>query len=446
MALSPGTRVGNLRLAQLLGKGGMGSVWIADHLTLQTQVAVKFMAPEIAEHPQGMARFAREAAAAAQIKSPHVVQVFDHGFAEDGTPYIVMELLDGEDLSQRLDRDVTLPVEAMVTIVDQICKALSRAHALGIIHRDIKPDNVFLVRSEDDEVYVKLLDFGIAKSTDDDLGTTTPGSIIGTPYYMSPEQLIGAGVIGPATDLWSVAVVGYHALTGFLPFDADTVGGLCIAINEAKFQPATAYRPDLPPSVNDWFARALARDPAQRFISARELAGTFAAALGVDTGARRSSTSGSSTPVLIDVTDSVRELPTLLEGTISSEAGPKRRSWFLPALGLSAAAAVFGVLAWRATPPGAGAPAAPPTRAAETAQRAPAVSPQPTTVHTAARTHAPSVPASASLAPAAAASTKPRRPPPIKSVPRPLAPAASVSSPPDQAADPPPRKIRDRGF
>ena len=242
MALQQGMTVANVRLSKLLGQGGMGSVWIADHLTLHTEVAVKFMAAEIAKDGPAVARFTREATAAAQIKSPHVVQIFDHGVTSDGIPYIVMEKLEGDDLGKRLAQVVALPIPDAIKIVVQVCKALSRAHALGIVHRDIKPENIFLTDS-DGETFVKVLDFGIAKKTmETSMVMTSTGAMVGTPYYMSPEQVLGAKGLDGRSDIWSLGVVAYHAITGQLPFTSETLGALCVAIDRCKFAPASGIR------------------------------------------------------------------------------------------------------------------------------------------------------------------------------------------------------------
>ncbi|HVH46880.1 MAG TPA: serine/threonine-protein kinase, partial [Labilithrix sp.] len=182
-----------VRLVRPLAEGGMGRVWIAEHLGLHAEVVVKLMAPEMAARSDGAERFAREAAIAAAIKSPHVVQVFDHGVtastADEGTPYIVMELLEGKDLGDHLAAHGRMDPKDVVALVVQIGKALSKAHKAGIVHRDIKPDNIFLCETEGGEIFVKLLDFGTARrDTQASSRTTVPGQIMGTPYYMSPEQ------------------------------------------------------------------------------------------------------------------------------------------------------------------------------------------------------------------------------------------------------------------
>jgi serine/threonine-protein kinase len=275
--LVPGSYVtANVRLVRKLGEGGMGSVWVAEHLTLRTHVAVKFMSTALALDPSASARFSREAASAAQIKSPHVVQTYDHGITSAGVPFIVMELLEGEDLGDRIKRTGPISLADTSTILSQACKALGRAHALGIVHRDIKPDNIFLVTTED-EIYVKLLDFGIAKSTGaaGAFQMTSTGAMMGTPYYMSPEQLVNSKGVDHRADLWSLAVVVYHCVTGTVPFDGETFAGLCIAIDKGTYTPASTIGRQLPPAIDVWFGHALQRNPELRFESAKEMADSF---------------------------------------------------------------------------------------------------------------------------------------------------------------------------
>lgn len=284
MNLQAGAIVGNnLRLVRPLKRGGMGSVWVAEHQTLRMQVAVKFMAERLTEDREYVERFAREALASAQIKSPHVVQVFDHGVA-DGTPYIVMELLEGEDLRTRLTRTGPLGVREAAQIIVQLARALTKAHAAGIVHRDIKPDNIFLVE-HDGEPFIKVLDFGVAKHAahDTEFAMTGTGAMVGTPHYMSPEQILSARRVDHRADLWSVGVVMYRSLTGAVPFQGETLGAVCVAIERAYFTPVTQRRPEISPVLDGWFNRALARDPAHRFQSAKEMAEAFVAA--ADNGA-----------------------------------------------------------------------------------------------------------------------------------------------------------------
>ncbi|MEZ4437793.1 MAG: protein kinase [Polyangiaceae bacterium] len=282
MDLTPGTFVTqNVRLLSPLGSGGMGAVWIAEHRSLGTKVAVKFVSGELlAEEPTIGERFAREASLSAQIKSPYVVQIFDHGTMQDGTPYIVMELLEGESLADRLRRERRLSVGLTELVVTQAAKGLSKAHRAGVVHRDIKPDNLFLTW-EDDELFLKVLDFGVAKRTNlpKVSKVTGTGMMVGTPEFMSPEQVLSSKSVDPRADLWSLAVVAYNCLTGGVPFTGETIGGLCVAIADGRFTPPRHYRPDLPPTIDAWFQIALQVDPSRRFQSAKDLATAFTAAV-----------------------------------------------------------------------------------------------------------------------------------------------------------------------
>ncbi|WP_437678164.1 serine/threonine-protein kinase [Sorangium sp. So ce131] len=269
----------HIRLVRPLGRGGMSSVWVAEHLGLRTQVVVKFLSDALAQSPEMVARFQREAALASQVKSPHVVQMIDHGLAPNGVPYIAMELLEGRDLRQLLAARGPLAPHEVVAILWQVAKALGRAHERGVVHRDIKPDNIFLCDVGHGELFVKVLDFGIAKvGAASDLGATKTGVTLGTPYYMSPEQVMGAKVDARA-DVWSLGVVAYECLTGRRPFDEPTIGALSIAICQGEIAPPTRANRALPPGVDAWFQRACARAPAARFGTARELVDELARAL-----------------------------------------------------------------------------------------------------------------------------------------------------------------------
>jgi serine/threonine-protein kinase len=263
-----------ISLSRPLGQGGMGAVWLADHLTLETEVVVKFMHEALGEDAGSRERFSREAVAASQVKSPHVVQTFDHGVTPEGVAFIVMEKLEGQDLAHRIEQGVLSPKEAAL-IMTQTCRALGRAHQVGIVHRDIKPDNIFLCDVGADEPFVKLLDFGIARSMNPKLDNKTrTGAMMGTPYYMSPEQFAGTKDIDHRTDLWSMGIVAYECLTGKRPFDADTIGGLAIAVHSGSFPVPSLIRPDLA-AFDPWFLKACARNMADRFQSAKEFADAF---------------------------------------------------------------------------------------------------------------------------------------------------------------------------
>ena len=280
--LRSGTSVtSTVRLLRPLGEGGMGRVWIAEHLTLDTQVVVKFMAKDIADTADGAARFAREASVAAAVKSPHVVQMFDHGVTPDGDAYIVMEMLEGRDLAAHLAANGPMSPGDVAALIAQVAKALGKAHQVGVIHRDIKPDNIFLCDGDGGELFVKLLDFGIAKR-DQYLvagSATTTGAVVGTPYYMSPEQIIGDKEIDARTDIWSLGVVAFEAMTGRRPFEGTTVGAITLAIHTGTRR-ITDHLPSAPLALDTWFAKACARDPKERYQTPRELSQALIAAVG----------------------------------------------------------------------------------------------------------------------------------------------------------------------
>jgi serine/threonine-protein kinase len=272
----------------------MGSVWLADHRALKTNVVVKFISAELSRDEQALSRFAREAAAASQVKSPHVVQMLDHGVSEDGTPYIVMEHLEGHDLSDHIEKYGAMRPTEVVEVISQLSRALMRAHESGIVHRDIKPSNIFLCDAGDGQLFVKLLDFGIAKGVEGNLldSATRTGSLLGSPHYMSPEQVVG-GKVDAKTDLWSLGVVAFEALTAQKPFEADTIGGLALKIHNESLPVPTQFQPQLPKSVDLWFEKACARDPSARFGSAKELADALVLAVRGEVAVGISVTTGS---------------------------------------------------------------------------------------------------------------------------------------------------------
>ncbi|WP_437753221.1 protein kinase domain-containing protein [Sorangium sp. So ce1389] len=268
-----------LRLIRALGQGGMGSVWLAEHTALKTQVAVKFLRDMYVDHPLAVVRLRREAEAAARIQSPHVVRVFDLGFTDQGVPYIVMEHLEGETLQDLVERRRRLSLDETVSIVRQIGAALARAHEAGIVHRDIKPENIFLVEGER-EPFVKVLDFGIAKNTVEEAERlTVTGAIMGTPHFMSPEQMAGGAKVGPHSDLWALGVVTYFCLTGQIPFGGATIAAVAVAIDRGPPPPPSRLVPGVPPAVDAWVLSLLEADPARRVQSARAVLEALDAAL-----------------------------------------------------------------------------------------------------------------------------------------------------------------------
>ena len=273
--------LGRYKLEERLGEGGMGAIWRAEHQVLSAPVAVKILARDVADSDETAARFIREAKAAASLRSPHVVQTMDYG-VEDGLPFIVMELMEGETLRQRLKtRKILEPVET-ARIVTHVARAMTRAHEAGIVHRDLKPENIFLVRNEDAEI-AKVLDFGVAKVEAATLGPdgtkTRTGSLLGTPYYMSPEQAQGNKEVDHRSDLWSLGVIAFECLTGKRPFTSDALGDLVLAICIRPI-PVPSEHATVPAGFDDWFAKATARDPEARFQSAREMADAFRECLG----------------------------------------------------------------------------------------------------------------------------------------------------------------------
>jgi serine/threonine-protein kinase len=267
---------GKYHVERALSQGGMGSLWVARQLQLQRLVAVKLMEPSLAASPASRSRFEREAQAAALIQSPHVVQIHDYGVEHD-TPYIVMELLEGEDLGRRLKRQRRLPIATVARIFGQICKALRKAHEAGMVHLDLKPANIFLARDDDDEI-VKVLDFGIAKMINADAATevTATGVVLGSVHYMSPEQVRGRRGLDHRSDLWSLGVIAFRAITGELPFGGTQIGDVLVKVCADPIPRASSVFPGVDPAVEAFLLRALERDPEARFQSARELAAALA--------------------------------------------------------------------------------------------------------------------------------------------------------------------------
>ncbi len=270
---------GRYLLEHALAEGGMGAVWRARHMTLDIPVAVKLMAPLLAASDSARARFEREAKASARLVNPHVVEVHDYGVDED-TPYIVMELLEGEDLAQRLTDSGRMSADDTAPILEQVCRALTTAHDAGVVHRDLKPGNIFLASRGQEEI-VKVLDFGIAKlHLDQAASGTMPGTLMGSPSFMSPEQARGAGGVDHTSDLWSLAVVAFQCLTGHLPFVGDGVVELISSICFDEVPLASGFWPALGTDVDHFFQRALSRPREERFRSARDMADAFWHAIG----------------------------------------------------------------------------------------------------------------------------------------------------------------------
>ena len=263
----------------------MGAVWEGTHATLGTRVAVKFIDPEYADSPDARNRFENEARAAASLRSKHVVEMYDHGLSEDGSPFIVMEYLEGEPLDQRLDREGRLSPAETARILLQACRAVARAHSAGIVHRDLKPENLFLVWDDEEQTdFVKVLDFGIAKFTDRSVNAssaTRTGSVLGTPFYMSPEQARGLRSVDHRTDVWSLGVIAYRCIVGSLPFDGEAIGDLLVRLCTEPIPVPSQMVPDVPAGFDAFILRALSRDLTQRFQTVQEFADSLARTCGV---------------------------------------------------------------------------------------------------------------------------------------------------------------------
>ena len=292
---STGLVGGKYQLVKLIGRGGMGSVWEARHCNLGTPVAIKFIEAEYANSAEARSRFDKEAKAAATIQSKHAIQIFDNGVTDEGKPYIVMELLQGEPLDKRIDRLGKLTLQDTARILQQVSRGLSKAHERGIIHRDLKPENVFIVHNNDDDDEVaKVLDFGIAKiqSSPHSPGITSStktGAVLGTPFYMSPEQARGLRNVDHRTDVWSLGVIAFKCVTGKLPFDGESVGDLLVKICTSPIPLPSHSVPGLPQAFDSWFLRALEREPDRRFANVTELAEHLAFAAGIGTRGPNSS-------------------------------------------------------------------------------------------------------------------------------------------------------------
>jgi serine/threonine-protein kinase len=271
----PGDRIGGwLQLEHVLGRGGVGSVWRARDVFRDRHVAVKLLDARFAEVSDMRLRFEREATSAAALQTPHVVKVLGHG-VDGSTAFLVMELLEGEDLASRLRRRKRLPLQEVVSLVRQVGHALEVAHAAGVIHRDLKPANVFLARTDEGEV-VKVLDFGLAKVQGGTaLGLTATGDLLGTIDTISPEQVVDPRGVDLRSDLWSLGVVAFMAATGHKPFASRSLADAILKIAKGPTPRATDVWPDAPLALDAFFEAALQRDRTKRFSSARDLVAAF---------------------------------------------------------------------------------------------------------------------------------------------------------------------------
>jgi serine/threonine-protein kinase len=268
---------GKYRVEKVLGQGGMGVVVQAMHQQLDERVAVKFLLPEYAQHPEASTRFLREARAAVKIKSEHVARVIDVGTLETGAPFMVMEYLQGRDLSEVLSSKSKLPPEEAVEYVLQACEAIAEAHAAGIVHRDLKPANLFLTQRADGSQIIKVLDFGISKVTrtgesGPDMSLTKTSTMMGSPLYMSPEQMRSSRDVDARSDLWSIGAILYETLSGRTPFEGESLPELCAKILTDEPAPLTTVAPEIAPELDTAVRKCLAKNADDRYPSVAELA------------------------------------------------------------------------------------------------------------------------------------------------------------------------------
>jgi serine/threonine-protein kinase len=262
------------RLTRRLGNGGMGVVWAARNEAIARDVAIKVMLPRIAEDPVALQRFFNEARICGSIRHPGIVDVLDLGRADDGSPFLVMELLEGETLGERLERVKGMPPGVILAIVRDIARTIAMAHKRGIIHRDIKPSNIFLHRMATGEEIVKVLDFGISKVLSPEFEThaTRTGAVLGSPAYMAPERIKGDEIAAPQTDVYALGVILYEGLAGRPPYLAQNYNALIVDIATTDPDDIAALVPGLPPAVAALVRHAMARDPSARIATMDEFA------------------------------------------------------------------------------------------------------------------------------------------------------------------------------
>jgi len=440
--ITPGTILAEkFRVERVLGQGAMGVVLLATHLQLDQQVALKFLLPGSLSQSELEARFAQEARAAARIKSEHVARVIDVSTLDSGEPYIVMEYLEGSDLAKQLARRVPLPVPQAVAYVLQACEALAEAHAYGIVHRDLKLSNLFMASYPDGTPCIKILDFGISKynlpGSDPDLSMTSTAAVMGSPLYMSPEQLRSSRNVDARSDIWALGVILYELVAGHVPFDAQTMPVLCTMVLQDDPPPLGPLVRDLPRGFEAVVLRCLVKDRARRFQNVYELARALSdfappeARASLDRMVRLAAAAPPGSPLRGASTEVLEQSP------FAATVHPKRRGWVAGALALIAVALALGVWRWMlhsgvegplADPTPLPAPAATGAAAADTTLEAPPSPPA-----------APSVQAPAqAAAPATAPASERRRPKSKSAKHRGAPPAATEPSAPAAAPSPAP--------
>jgi serine/threonine protein kinase len=354
---------GRYRIVRKIGEGGVGAVYAGEHLLIRRRVAIKCLRPELANKPEVVKRFHNEAIAATSIGHPNIVEVLDMGRFDDGAYFMVLELLEGGDFESLIEQTGPQPIGRVVHIMSQVCDALAAAHGRGIIHRDLKPENIFLVARGDDPHFAKVVDFGIAKFKEEeaDYRLTQTGQAVGTPYYMSPEQLAGRKDVGEASDVYSLGVILYHAFTNEYPFQAESFPLLVVKIIQDAHEPLVRVRGDIPAALSDLVDRMLAKDPRARpgsVLEVKEALAPFREVSGspqmlVRTGPLQPTRLGPGVSGVQETSPAVAlgvSQPIAPSTTTGSPAHPKSATMAI-VLGLVAAAAlasVVGVVGWLA--------------------------------------------------------------------------------------------------
>ncbi|WP_394840471.1 serine/threonine protein kinase [Pendulispora rubella] len=272
---------GKFRVERVLAVGGMGVVFAAQHMIMGQRVAVKMLLPDALAVPSAVERFHREAQAAANIRNEHVVRIMDVGHTDTGAPYIVMEYLVGSDLGELIERRKNIPIEEAVDYLLQACEAMADAHRIGIVHRDLKPGNVFLTRRSDNTPLIKVLDFGISKIGEEIMGQkqwqlTRTHVMMGSPLYMSPEQIRNAKTVDRRSDIWSLGIILFELLTGQLPFDGETAISICAQVAADPPIPLRLLHPEMPEALEDVILRCLEKEPEHRYDDVAALAEALA--------------------------------------------------------------------------------------------------------------------------------------------------------------------------
>ena len=435
---------GKYRVDRILGQGGMGVVLLATHLQLDQRVAVKLLLPGASDDVT--ARFLREARAAVRLKSEHVARVIDVGELPNGAPFMVMEFLDGQDLSQLVRGSGPRAVPEAVEYLLHACEAIAEAHAQGIVHRDLKPANLFLTHAADGTHTVKVLDFGISKmaatggEADEGMALTKTSTVLGSPLYMSPEQMKSARQADARSDIWSLGAILYELLLGVVPFNTQTFTELVLMVNMSSPPPMTALRPDVPPPLEAAILRCLEKNPEKRFQNVADLAWAIApfgpeqAQVSAARAARTLQAAGVATtgPQSLRLGAPMGETNAALAGsnaTTGAGAAPAGRGKLIAigAVVVVVAAAASFALGRRPDPP---TPAADPTPSAAATGSAPAVSATAVPVVAPAETAAPTKSAAptASATASAAVSVAPRPRAPAKATPT-VAPPVSKKNP-----------------